>query len=200
MAISIILMILGMGVIGTSSYDLATGPGMGHDLDVILIMAGASIVVFGSLAVFKFHYANALVSESLYKDGVCSLIGTILAAALFTNTLLIRTRPQIWWADPCVAMICGFAALFLGFHSIFVAWKYRRVPIFSISWWMMSRGDGKTYGRRPPPSERSNEEKRYSDDGNKDDEGVATVISSKKKKAGAVEMTEGSTNLSTEIV
>lgn len=199
MAISIILMVLGMGVIGTSSYDLATGPGMGHDVNVVLVMAGVSIVVFGFLAVFKFRYANALGSESLYKDGVCSLIGTILAGALFTNTLLIRTRPQIWWVDPCVATICGFAALFLGFHSTFVAWKHRRVPIFSMSWWMMSRGDGKAHGRRPPP-ERGREQNDNGDDCGNVDDGVATAGPSKKQKAGAVEMKEGFTNISTEIV
>lgn len=141
MAISLILMLLGFGVIATSSYDIAKGPETKHEMDFVLTMAGISVFVFGTLTFFKFHYASALDSESLYKDGVCSLIGTTLAAALFTNTLLIRTRPQIWWLDPCVAMICGFAALFIGVQSVFVAWKHRRVPVLSLSWWMMSRGN-----------------------------------------------------------
>jgi len=189
MAISLILMLLGMGVIGTSSYDISSGPGLGHDLDIILIMAGTSVIVFGSLSIFKFQYANALASESLYKDGVCSLIGTILAAALFTNTIIIRSKPEIWWLDPCVAMICGFAALFLGFHSIFVAWKHRRVPIFSLSWWMMSRGDGK-YGKRPS--------RKKSDDNEEEEDGYA--VSTPLKKKTEVEMKEATTNLSNEIV
>ena len=132
MAISLILMLLGMGIIASASYDITLGPDRNHDsdnLDMILGMAGTSFFVFGCLAIVKFQFANALSSESLYKDGVCSLIGSILAAAIFTNTLIIRQRPKIWWIDPIVAMVCGFAALFLGFHSIFVAWKVRRVPV-----------------------------------------------------------------------
>jgi hypothetical protein len=196
------MMLLGMGVIATSSYNISVGPGDGHDLNIVLGMAGTSVFVFGSLALFKFHYANALASESLYKDGVCSLIGTILGAALFTNTVIIRNRPQIWWLDPCVAMICGFSALFLGFHSIFVAWKHRRVPILSLSWWLMSRGDGKTYGK-PPPSRESNDDENDNDNDNDNDDddderGGTTAMPSKNKSE--VEMKEGSTKLSNEIV
>jgi len=197
MSISLILMLLGIGVIATSSYDIAIGPGIGHDLDIILGMAGTSVFVFGSLALFKFQYANALASESLYKDGVCSLIGTILAAALFTNTLIIRSKPQIWWLDPCVSMICGFAALFLGCHSIFVAWKYRRLPIFSLSWWMMSRGDGKPFGKSPPqPAWERNDGDEDDNNDNEDEDTTATRLKNKTE----LEMKETPTNLSNEMV
>lgn len=140
MAISLVMQLLGIGVISTASYDIARGPESKEEMNDVLTIAGVSILVCGSLTVFKFHYADVLASESLYKDGVCSLIGTILASALFANTLIIRVRPDIWWLDPCVAMICGFGALFIGIQSIYVAWKFRRVPIFSLSWWLMSRG------------------------------------------------------------
>ena len=189
MAISFIMIILGIGIIATSSHDIAVGKdGNSHDLDIVIGMAVVSLLVFGSLAVFKFQYANALASESLYKDGVCSLIGSILAAALFTNTLIIRSKPQIWWMDPAVALICGFVALWFGCHSIFVAWKLRRVPILSLSWWLMSRGDGK-YGRRPPRE--SSEDDEIDDD---EDEGDKTDTENE------VEMKGKSTNLSNEIV
>jgi len=140
MAISFVMQLLGIGVIATASYDIALGPETKEEMKDVLIIAGVSILVCGGLTVFKFHYADVLVSESLYKDGVCSLIGTMLASTLFANTLIIRVRPDIWWLDPCVAMICGFGALFIGLQSIFVAWKIKRVPIFSLSWWLMSRG------------------------------------------------------------
>mmetsp|Transcript_24237 Transcript_24237/g.67127 ORF Transcript_24237/g.67127 Transcript_24237/m.67127 type:complete len:276 (+) Transcript_24237:340-1167(+) len=156
MAISIILMILGLGVIATSSFDIVSGPETEKEMDFVLVMAGISILVFGVLCIFKFHYADVLSSESLYKDGVCSLIGTMLASALLANTLIIEKRPDVWWLDPCVAMICGFSALFIGIHSLVVAYKHRRVPIFSLSWWLMSRGSASTSSNRD--GENSDEE------------------------------------------
>jgi hypothetical protein len=194
MAISLILMLLGIGVIATSSYDISVGPGDGHDLDVVLGMAGASVVFFGILALYKFQYANALASESLYKDGVCSLIGTVLGAALFVNTIIIRNRPQIWWLDPLVAMACGFSALFLGFHSIFVAWKHRRVPILSLSWWLMSRGDGTPKHKVSRGSSKNDDEREHgsSENGNDND--------NNDERNFEVEMKESSTKLSNEIV
>lgn len=143
MAISLILILLGMGVIATSSYDINKGAETDSQMETVLVMSATSIGIFCFLTVFKFHYADKLSSESLYKDGVCSLIGTILSVGLLTNTFVIRQHPGLWWLDPLVAMCCGFAALFLGFHSLLVAYRHRRVPILSWSWWMMSRGDAR---------------------------------------------------------
>lgn len=162
MAISFILVLLGIGVIGTSSYDIAKGPETNQDMEIVLEMAIISVFVFGTLTVIKFRYAHSLNSESLYKDGVCSLIGTMLAAALFTNTMIIRKNTEVWWLDPCVAMICGFSALFVGIQSTIVAWKDRRVPLFSPSWWMMSRGDG-TYYYEERENRMKNKKKNQSD-------------------------------------
>lgn len=206
MAISLIMIILGMGIIATSSHDLSVGPeGNTHDLKIVLAMAGTSVFVFGSLSTFKFQYANALSSESLYKDAVCSLIGTVLGAALFTNTLIIRSKPGIWWLDPCVAMVCGFIALFLGINSIYVAWKVRRVPIFALSWWMMSRGDGKPY-RKSEREVSTGEAASADDEGAKETKKTKPKTKKPKKKTPKtkkkpeVEMKPVSTNLSNEIV
>eukprot|EP00531_Pseudo-nitzschia_arenysensis_P002751 CAMPEP_0116126710 /NCGR_PEP_ID=MMETSP0329-20121206/6471_1 /TAXON_ID=697910 /ORGANISM="Pseudo-nitzschia arenysensis, Strain B593" /LENGTH=291 /DNA_ID=CAMNT_0003620799 /DNA_START=284 /DNA_END=1159 /DNA_ORIENTATION=- len=206
MAISIIMIVLGMGIIATSSHDIAAGPEENtHDLEIVLAMAGTSVFVFGILSLFKFQYANALSSESLYKDAVCSLIGTVLGAALFTNTLIIRRKPEIWWLDPGVAMICGFTALFLGFNSMYVAWRVRRVPIFALSWWTMSRGDGKPYRK-------SEREETNGEDGNGNSKEKKRTTktktktkkpkkkTAKSKKKPEVEMKPVSTNLSSEIV
>lgn len=146
MAISFIMIVLGMAIVATSTNDMKAGPEANTmHLGLVLGISGTSVFVFGGLSFFKFQYASALSSESLYKDAVCSMIGTILGLALFSNTLIVRSRPQIWWLDPIVAMLCGLIALFLGIHSMYVAWKIRRVPIFALSWWTMSRGDGQPY-------------------------------------------------------
>jgi hypothetical protein len=39
-------------------------------------------------------------------------------------------------------MVCGFAAFFIGAHSLFVLWKVKRLPVFSFRWWFLSRGVG----------------------------------------------------------
>mmetsp|Transcript_20207 Transcript_20207/g.37773 ORF Transcript_20207/g.37773 Transcript_20207/m.37773 type:complete len:269 (-) Transcript_20207:121-927(-) len=150
-AISYVLMLLGIGVVATSANDLKKGAENEYEMKLVVGIAFSSILIFGTLAVFKFHYARLLDSQSLYKDGVCSLIGTILAAALFVNTLIIRAKPDLWWLDPFVAMICGFVALLIGIHSLFIMWKRKRLPVFSLSWFLMSRGESKD-GEESSPS------------------------------------------------
>jgi hypothetical protein len=98
-----------------------------------------STVIFGSLTMLKFRYATALDSPSLYKDGLCSMIGTILSVTLFINSLIVEQFPGFWFVDPTVAFFCGMVALFLGCHHVGQARK-AGIPIFSSSWW--STGDG----------------------------------------------------------
>ena len=102
-----------------------------------------SIFIFGSLAFVKFGYASKLGSTSLRKDGLCSLIGTVLALGLFGTTFLVEKVPSIWWLDPVFATLCGAAALVLGLHAIYVTRFAQGLPIFSISWWVVSPGVGK---------------------------------------------------------
>ena len=96
-----------------------------------------------SLTSFPFRSkANKLNSASLYKDGICSLIGTILAASLFANTLIIEAAPNLWWLDPVVAMICGVVAFGIGLHAVVVARWVQGLPILTLKWWVYSQGDG----------------------------------------------------------
>ena len=112
MGISIILALLGMGVIFTASSDLHNGPESSYDLATIYVMAFFSVFLFSFLTILKFHYGNKLQSASLYKDGICSLIGTTLSIALFINTILIDHYPGLWWMDPIVALFAGILAGF----------------------------------------------------------------------------------------
>ena len=41
------------------------------DLSLLFTISFVSIIVFGTLTIVKFKYANDLDSESLYKDGMC---------------------------------------------------------------------------------------------------------------------------------
>ena len=103
-AISFIMILLGLGVVASSSYDLSNGAENDHEMKVVIAISFFSVFVFGSLTMFKFRYAKLLESESLFKDGLCSLIGTILAIALFINTLIIKSNPGLWWL---VRILCS---------------------------------------------------------------------------------------------
>lgn len=96
MAISFALVALGLQVMITSADDLAKGPESSYDMKIVMGIACFSIFVFGALTFVKFRFADKLQSASLYKDGLCSLIGTVLAMSLFVNTMIIRNNPSLW--------------------------------------------------------------------------------------------------------
>lgn len=100
MAISFILILLGLFVTFGAVDDLIKGPESPFDMDLILEISLVSIIVFGTLVLFKFHYSKKLHSASLYKDGLCSMLGTVLSGALFFNTMIIEKYPTTWWLDP----------------------------------------------------------------------------------------------------
>ncbi len=142
MAISFILMLLGVGVIAAAGDDLAKGAETERNLQIVMALAFFSVVVFGAMTTIKFRYADKLNSASLHKDGLCSLIGTVLAMGLFVTTFVIEKAPSIWWLDPIFAIACGFVAFFLGLQALFVARYVDGLPIFSMNWWLVSQGDG----------------------------------------------------------
>jgi hypothetical protein len=142
-AISFILFLLGAGIGATAIDDFTNGAETPDELRLVLGISFVSILVFGLLTIVKFHYAVLLESASLHKDAICSLIGTVLSAALFINTLIIDHFPEAWWIDPAVALGCGIASIIIGLYAIFVASCVQKLPICSPRWWCLSQGDGK---------------------------------------------------------
>ena len=140
-AISFILVLLGISIISMAIQRFKIGEGEKNDLVGAMIVALFSIPVFGTLTVLKFRYAKELSSASLCKDGICSLIGTILAMALFVDALIVETNPDGWWIDPFIAMMGGFAAIWVGIRALMEARFREQLPIFTLQWWMISRGD-----------------------------------------------------------
>jgi len=139
--ISIVLSILGFGSIIVASRDFFHGFEEEDDnkLWTLYYLALASLLIFGGLAIFKFRYADALKSPSLYKDGICSLIGASLALSLFFNTILsFSTGGKLWWLDPTVAMTCGVSSLIYGLFSLYASYVIEGLPIFSCHWWIYS--------------------------------------------------------------
>lgn len=142
-AISIILVLLGVSVIIAAADDLSRGQENPQQQQAVVGISFVSILIFGVLAVLKFHYSVRLQSPSLYKDGVCSLIGTILAIGLFVNTLIIESAPDAWIIDPIVAAGAGIGAIIFGMYGVIVAIVREKLPIWKCSWWFTSQGDVK---------------------------------------------------------
>lgn len=140
-AISFILILLGIAVITSAADDLVKGAETEQNLRIVMVLALFSVIVFGALTTIKFRYALKLDSSSLYKDGVCSLIGTVLAMGLLVTSFVIESNPSIWWLDPVFAMFCGLVALVVGLHSVIVSRFVDGLPIFSWNWWLVSQGD-----------------------------------------------------------
>lgn len=148
MAISMILIFLGFYVIVASIDDFAKGQEVAHDMQLVAGVSFLSILVFGMLSALKFRYSKVLDSSSLYKDGICSTIGTICAIGLFLNAVIIGKNPGAWWIDPTIALLAGIFAILYGCYGVWHAMAVEKIPICSCSWWAMSDGDTDT-GKKP---------------------------------------------------
>ena len=125
-AINWILVLLGVGIWITAIQDLLRGQEdtSAEEQTTALVISFLSFAIFGFLTAVKFKYSKVLNSPSLYKDGLCSLIGTTLSASLFIDTLIITGSPSSWWIDPVIAIGCGFASFGYGVHAIWKNWFY----------------------------------------------------------------------------
>lgn len=144
-AISLILFILGIGVIVSSMIDFKAG---GEDEDenelsedVIIVVSLLFTIIFFVLTVVKLQMSIQLDSRALLKDGYCSLFGTILACSLFLNSIIIKTIPPLWWLDPLISLVVGVASLFLGLRSVMIQTCEKKIPIWNPKWWIFSQGN-----------------------------------------------------------
>ena len=152
-AISLVIGLLGAFVFAIGIIDLL-GHDKDQDLDLLFTISFVSIIVFGSLTIIKFQYAQKLESSSLYKDGICSLIGTCLSASLLLTTAIIDKAPNAWYIDPIVSLLVGISAVVYGWKVVVEMLK-NGIPIFHPSWWTSSE---------------SNDQAGYSRDSNENDQ------------------------------
>jgi divalent metal cation (Fe/Co/Zn/Cd) transporter len=132
-AISLVIGVLGLFVFAIGICDLLDRD-KDPNLDLLFGISFVSIVVFGSLTIIKFHYSQKLDSSSLYKDGICSLIGTCLSGSLLLTTAIIDKLPGAWYIDPIVSLLIGFCAICYGWKIVIDMLK-NGIPIFLPSWW-----------------------------------------------------------------
>lgn len=162
MAISIIIGLLGIfvfiiGIVDIMSRDEDT------DLTLLFTISFVSILIFGTLTIIKFKYANDLDSQSLYKDGICSLIGTCLSASLLLTAAIIDRAPGAWVLDPIVSIIIGVCAFVYGFMVVLKMVK-DGVPIYSKEYWITKTEVNTTPDQELPPVETTD---KTDDDGEK---------------------------------
>lgn len=132
-AISIVIGILGTFVLCLAIFDFLEND-TDQDLGLLFFISFVSIIVFGALTMIKFKYSRELDSPSLYKDGICSLIGTCLSGSLLLTTAIVDERPNAGYLDPVVSLLVGVTAIFYGFKVI-IALLHDGVPIFHPEWW-----------------------------------------------------------------
>lgn len=141
-AISFLILILGCLVIPAAVADLHGGTPSEEDVDegleVIIAISIVSIGVFFVMTVLKFYYAKVLNSESLHKDGLCSVIGLLLSCLICINSWLINNSPELWRVDGQMAISCGVVAILIGLHGIFRAIFVKKHHVFSVSFWQNS--------------------------------------------------------------
>lgn len=138
-AISFIMVALGISIIASSLADFARGQEDTFQEGAVLVMSFLSVMFFGVLSTLKFRYAARLDSPSMYKDGICSLLGTVLGVALFVNTIVVAKHPGAWWIDPSAACVAGVVAILLGVRALWDAYANDGIPIFSKSWWFSQK-------------------------------------------------------------
>lgn len=132
-AISLVIGLLGAFVFALGVFDLLEHD-EDQDLDLLFMISFISILVFGSLTIVKFQFARKLDSASLYKDGICSLIGTCLSGSLLLTTAIIDYMPGAWYIDPIVSLVIGVTAVFYGW-KVAIDMLQNGIPIFLPSWW-----------------------------------------------------------------
>ncbi|KAL7468894.1 hypothetical protein ACHAXS_009141 [Conticribra weissflogii] len=153
LTISFIIGILGIFILSVAIYDFCTQD-KEQDMNLLFVISFISILVFGSLSVIKFKYARDLNSPSLYKDGICSLIGTSLSASLLLTTAIIEHSPKAAFIDPTVSLLIGVGAIFYGFKVVYNMVQ-SGVPIFHPDWWVTKknseRAGAETFSQELPP-------------------------------------------------
>ena len=151
-AISMIIGILGIFVTAIGVLDLLDHD-KDQDLDLMFTISFVSIIVFGSLTIIKFHYSRELDSSSLYKDGICSLIGTCLSASLLLTTAIIDKVPSAWYIDPIVSLLIGLSAILYGWKVV-INKVNDGIPIFHPKWWLTTETvTNDEFGENPPKPE-----------------------------------------------
>jgi len=134
--IYIILGMLGVFIL-CESIDNLTSESDGIDsIELVIVLSCFSIIVDATMATFKFHYSKRLNSPALFKDGVCSTMGTLLSIALLINACIIKAHPEIWYIDPTASFVGGLIAIFLGLQIIYESICVQKLPIWSLKWWL----------------------------------------------------------------
>mmetsp|Transcript_18958 Transcript_18958/g.39963 ORF Transcript_18958/g.39963 Transcript_18958/m.39963 type:complete len:260 (+) Transcript_18958:229-1008(+) len=155
-AISMVIGLLGIFVFAIGILDMLKRD-KDTDLSLLFMISFVSIIVFGTLTIVKFKYANDLNSPSLYKDGICSLIGTCLSASLLFTTAIIDYAPNAWYIDPIVSLIIGVSATVYGFRVIF-SMVQSGIPIFHPDWWITKEGKVDTEQELPDVEKNGSED------------------------------------------
>ena len=125
--ISIMFVVLACVVTYDATKDL-----LAHDEDRDLVELIAlytpSMAIFLLLGGLKVQVGRSIRSESLTKDGMCSLAGAVMSSGVLVSAILEDTT-SIWWADSFIAII---VAVGLGLKGVLSLIKDAQK---GVEWW-----------------------------------------------------------------
>lgn len=112
---------LAIVTVGMAAVGLATIADSAYRLDAHvmsrphvpgMVLAAASVVVLGILAIGKRRIARRIPSPALHADGWVSAVGALLACVTLLGTTLDEAFDW-WWIDPVSAIAVAFGAVAL---------------------------------------------------------------------------------------
>jgi len=144
--ISVMFVILGGVVFVDAVKDVAKRE---KDQNVVELIAlySPSLLVFLLLGLAKIHVGRCIRSQSLQKDGACSLAGALLSAGVLLSAVVQKFSPNVWWLDSFVAIIVSTGLSATGVSAL-ITFRQEGFQFWRTSFWTSSHGLGPEDDRR----------------------------------------------------
>jgi len=133
--ISIMFLILGSVVFVDALKDILHRD-RDRDLVELIALYSPSLVVFLLLGVAKIHVGRCVRSQSLQKDGACSLAGALLSAGVLLSAV-VEKFSTVWWLDSFVAVIVSTGLAAKGLSSLYHFYRRNRA-FWTYDFWVSS--------------------------------------------------------------
>jgi len=101
------------------------------DDSALIVLAAFSVLVFTSLACFKFFISIQLSSSTMKKDAISSFAVGVLSLGVCISSSVYDMTSTVWWFDAVVALITSVCLFWYGYRTLFCHGHKWWEP----SWW-----------------------------------------------------------------